>query len=221
MTTMPLGALRAEVLGHGFDKNTFSSRINTYLNDAQEMVCRRVEYYVDEATADYPTIIGTAMYSLPADFAKVRSIRNTNLQQELQSCGLRDIDRSIAMSATPTSYAMDGANLHFYPTPDSVYPMELRYWKQPADLVLDTDISTIPGAYHRLLWYWATAEAYRSEDDMATGDQWEQKFNTLLAEFAADVKFPNDDASTQIADMWTGPRTLGPRGWTRSGSDWG
>ena len=219
--TQNLLALRTEVLNHGFDPIVYSSRINQYINDAQELVCRRVDYYVDENTSDFNTIAGTSLYSLPTDFAKVRSVRDTGRQQEMIAVGLRDIDRSISTVAAPTFYALDGANIHLYPTPDNVYPLEIRYWKVPADLVADTDTPTIPAAFQRILWYWAVKECYAGDDDVATAQYWEQQFNTLLAEISADLKFPNDDMPTQAAGMWESGRALNPRGWTVYGTDWG
>jgi hypothetical protein len=207
--------LRTEVFACGFDPVLFgATRVNMYINDGYLNLVRRVNYYVDEATSDYSTIAGTAMYSLPADFARVRSVRRTDIQREMTGVGLRTIDRSVSTSGAPYAYAMDGANAHFYPTPDQAYPIEVRYWKLPAQLVADTDVPTIPADYHSLLVYWAVAAAYSAEDDAATGAQWQAKYDKGLAEFSADMKFPNDDAPTQLADMWTGPPSLNQRGWT-------
>ena len=161
---MQLIDIRTEVLNCGFDPTLFgSSRINAYINNGYFNMVRRVSYYVDEATQDYSTVSGTSMYSLPADFAKVRSLRRTDIGRELQSVFLRDIDRSIITSGTPYAYALDGANMHLYPTPDQAYPLELRYWKLPAALSADTDVPTIPADYHNLLIYSAVAEGYRAE----------------------------------------------------------
>ena len=52
--------MRTEVLNHGFDLNQYHDRITQYLNDAQGLVCRRVDYYLDEATLAIPTVAGTA-----------------------------------------------------------------------------------------------------------------------------------------------------------------
>lgn len=214
---MNLIALRTEVLNHGFDPNLFSSRVNQYLNDAQALIARRVDWYVDEAANPFPTVTGTSLYPFPADFARARSLFNTDQNLELQFVGLEDIDRSQITSGMPRYYAVDGANVHLYPTPDNVYNLELRYWKMPADLVADTDVPTLPAAWHRLLWEYAVAVCYQAEDDMQTGQQWEQKFNNDLAMFAADVKFANADGPLQAKGMWDQGRGLSPAGWTFPG----
>lgn len=218
---MTLAALRTEVLNHGFDPSVYSSRIDQYINDAYLLACRRVEYYVDEAVSDFNTVSGTTLYPIPANFAKTRSLRDTSRGQEMIAVGLRDIDRSLPANGAPIFYALDGANVHLYPTPDNVYPMEMRYWQVPTMLQNDEDTPTIPDTYQRMLWYHAVAECYASDDDSATAQYWEGLFTNTLAEFAGDQKFPNDDAPNVAAGMWESGRALNPRGWSIMGSDWG
>jgi hypothetical protein len=206
----------------GFDPTYFgASRITNFINNAYFNMVRRVDYYIDESSNDYNTIAGTNLYALPTDFARVRSVRDTSRQQEMYAVGLRDIDRSIASSGAPIYYALDAANVHLYPTPDQSYPIEVRYWKLPTALVNDTDVPTIPADYHNLLIYSAVAECYRAEDDPATAQQWQALYDKGLAEFSADVKFPNDDAPTQLKGMFDGGRALSGRGWSVYGSEWG
>ena len=212
---MNLGAIRAEVLAHGFDPTQFgSARINQYINDGQNLICRRVDWYTDETVQDISTVAGTAVYAWPADFARGRSLRNTALNQELQEVSLRDIDRASSSQGSPTVYAIDGPNIHLYPTPDGAYPLELRYWKLPPALVNDTDIPVIPADWHSLLWVYACWIAYEAEDDPSMGQYWQQRFNTELSEFSADVKFPTTDYPTQAAGMWDEDRQLSGTGWS-------
>jgi hypothetical protein len=211
--------IRTEVLNCGFDATLFgSARITAYINNGYLNLVRRVSYYVDEASQDYSTVSGTASYSLPADFAKIRSIHDTGRQVEMVSVGLRQIDRSAVTSGAPIYYAIDGSNLHLWPTPDQAYTLETRYWKLPAQLVADSDVPTIPADYHNLLVYSANAECYRAEDDHQTAAAWQALYDKGLAQFAADMKFENDDAPSQIADFWTGEPSLGGRGWSIYGS---
>lgn len=215
---MQLVDLRNEVMAHGFDPTFFgNSRVNQFINDAYYLVCRRVEWYADEATYDFNTVTGQAVYPFPLDFMKGRSVRDTARDGELLAVSLRDIDRSDTTQGAPIFYAIDGPNVHLYPTPDNVYTLEMRYWKLPNLLVNDTDVPIIPDTYQRLLWYWAVKEAYAAEDDGATGQYWEQQFNTVLAEFASDVRFPMTDYPTQVAGMWEQQRSLGQPGWSMWG----
>ena len=206
---MNLKALRTEVEGHGFDDGVYGLRINAYINDAYNLACRRAVYYTNEATMDFGTVAGIALYPQPVDLARDRSLRRTDRPGELGQVDLRDIDRAPVASGGPRYYALDGGNLHLYPIPDGVYPIELRYWKVPAPLVQDTDSPTIPDTYQRLLWYWACKECYAADDDPSQAQYWEQQFNLVMSEFQADMKFPTDDSVDRISSMWDTGRASG------------
>lgn len=202
-------------MNKGFDPVLFGSgRVNQYINDGLALIARRVQYYAEEATYDFQTAGGTALYPWPADLARARSLRDTDRQQELMAVSLRDIDRSVTTNGWPSYYALDGAGLHLYPTPDNVYNLELRYWKLLPALVNDTDVPAIPADWHWLLWVYATWNCYESEDDPTMGGYWENRFKEGLAEFAADVKFPSTDEPHQAAGMWGQDQSLGQRGWS-------
>lgn len=202
-------------MAKGFDPGLFGiSRVNTFINDGYQMICRRVDYYIDESTLDFSTISGTALYPQPTDFARDRALRQTDVEVELLGVELRLIDRSAPATGTPRYYALDGLKLHLYPTPDGVYPLELRYWKMPALLVADSDVPNLPADYHRLLWIYAAWQCYESEDDPSMGQYWQQRFNTELSMFTADQRFPSTDSPSQMADMWEGERGLSRGGWS-------
>jgi hypothetical protein len=208
--------IRNEVLAHGFDPIFFNSaRIDNFINDGYLRICRRVNYYGSENVMDFQTVGGQALYPQPVDFARNRSLRDTSRTGELTAVFLRAIDRANALTGKPYCYALDRTSLRLYPTPDAVYPMELRYWALPKILLSDQDVPTIPADYHRLLWYWGTKEAYASEDDPQTSQYWETQFNNGLAELAADLKHANADQSSYIESMWDAPSTAGASSWQR------
>lgn len=211
---MDLLQLRQEVLGHGF--NFAPDVIDGYVNDAYFKICRRVDYYIDESAYDFSTVSGTAKYALPADFARARELWDTNRNVALTPVGLRDIDQSTSTQQGPPDwYAFDQANLHVYPTPDGIYPLELRYWVLPSTLVADTDAPTLPADYHRMLCEYAIARCYWRDDDPNMGGAWDQKFAVSLAEFEADVKFPSSEYPSVAKSMWDQGTPL------RSRSSWG
>lgn len=217
-TPMTLLALKQEVEACGFSDTQFGAgRLVQYLNDGYGRACRMVDFWEGEATQDFSTVAGTASYPQPANLGRDRSLRFTGTSQfgELQSVRLRTIDRAMAQSGVPRAYAIDGANLHLWPTPDSVYTLELRYWALPSPLVADTDTPSLPSDFHDLLVYWALKRGYAAEDDPATAQYWEQQWTARLREFAADAKFQSSDEPSRIADYWTGPPQLSQGSWTR------
>lgn len=229
---MNLAAIRTQVLSYGFDQSQFLSRITVYVNDAQSSIARRVGYYTSEASVALTTTAGTALYAWPTlsagsgpsspwfgnapALARVRSLVDLDQQRDLQSVLLDDIDQSSSQSGRPTAYALDGAGLHLYPSPDGVYHLELRYWQLPSLLVNDSDVPSLPADWHRLLWMWALAECYYAEDDPQNGQMWEARFEKTLAQFSADAKFPSTDTPMQIRGMWQ-EGGLESRGWSLYG----
>lgn len=190
---MNLAQIRSEVLNHGFDPVLFpQGRIDGYINDAYMRIVTTVNYFTNEASQAYVTVAGNSSLPWPADVGDIRSLVNTDSHRVLSQASLADLDGAPASSGTPQIYAVDGSALRLYPTPNGVYNLLLRYWRLPSPMVLDTDIPVIPPTWHRALWYWGCKEAYASEDDAATAQYWEAQFNSTVAEFAADVKFPTE-----------------------------
>lgn len=199
---MNLSAIRAEVLANGFDPVQFgSSRVDQFINDGYQYVCAQTNYTGDEATFDFSTAAGVATYPQPSDVSDIRSLRITSRYHELTPVGLRQVDRSAPSPGAPTSYAQNGANFQLWPVPDGVYSMECRYWKIPALLVAPGDTPIIPPMWHWLLWTWATAQAFRAEDDVQRAGAWDQRFSKGLADFVSSVKFTSD-MPTRAASMW-------------------
>jgi hypothetical protein len=203
-------------MNNGFDPTLFgASRVNNYINKAYQLICRRVQYYTDETTQDFNTAAGTVKYALPANFARIRELYDTNRNLAMQYIGLRDLDQAqSSQQGPPIYYALDGANMHLYPTPDGVYPLELRYWLLPPLLVADTDVPTLPADWHDLLWMYSTARCYKAEDDPNMAQSWMDEFNENLAMFAADAKFPDTDYPTVAKSMWDEGSSLQQRGWS-------
>lgn len=213
--TATLASLRTEALNHGFDPIQYSARCSQYLNDAQNLIARRVDYYVDEAVQTYATVSGQAAYPWPTNVGRLRSLFDMNRNIEMQSASIRDIDRSGIATGAPYWYALTGNNFQLYPTPDNIYNLELRYWSIPPAMVNDTDTPSVPSDWAEMLWFYAVAQLFEADDDAQMGTYWMTKFNNQLAMFSADQKFPSTDSPTQARGMWDQDRSLGV------GAGWG
>lgn len=212
---MNLAQIRTEVLNTGFDQSVFGARINQYVNDGQNRIARYVEWFGAEGVYLIPIVAGTSSYAWPSDLARVRNVFNTATNNELQYAGLRDIDRSVTSTGEPGFFAVDGPNLHLYPTPDSsTYSLELRYWKLPPALVNDTDVPALPPDYHYVLISYALWKCYEREDDPQMAQYHEGEFKKLLAELKTDLTFPTSDEPVQVRGMWDRDQQLGRPGWS-------
>jgi hypothetical protein len=218
---MNLAALRTEVENRGFDPIQYGSRITQFINDGYKLVCQRVGWYGNETTDAISTVAGTASYSWPQNFSRMRSLFDTTRHVELEYVSQRLIDRSGTSNGAPVFYAIYAGSITLWPTPDAVYSLEMRYWSLPNDLVNDSDSPNFPATWHKLLWIYATWQCYEADDDAQMGQYWQGRFNNELAMFAADVKFPDSDGPNQAAGMWDAEKTLGPANqWTLYGYGW-
>lgn len=211
---MNLGQILAEVEARGFDDSVFGLRITQWINDAQFLIARRVNYYVDESAYVFSTVAGTSTYPWPADFGRMRNLFDTTRNIELEYCSIRDIDRSVVRNGAPTYYADSGQNVVLYPVPDGVYPLEMRYWKLPTTLVSVGDTPNLPADWHWLLRDYALQQAFLADDDPQMSQTYQQSFATGLSMFSADVKFPDMDGPTQARSMWDHGQGLNQRGWS-------
>jgi hypothetical protein len=152
----------------------------------------------------------------------MRSLDDTDRRIELQYVSVRDIDRSGLSNGAPNFYALTGQNIELYPTPDAVYNLQMRYWMMPSVLALDADVPVMPVDWHHLLWVYAVWLCYEGDDDAQMGQYWQQRFNTELSQFSADVKFPDSDGPNQASSMWDSDKSLSPRGgsWSLYGQGW-
>jgi len=207
---MNLGQIRDEAMACGFDPIMFGAgRMNQFINDGYQYVCAQVSYTGDEATMDFATVPGQAIYSAPTDSSDLRNLREVTKNVELDPVSLRDVDRSSPVSTgRPRYYALDGTNFRLWPTPNDVYQLECRYWLIPAALIADTDVPIIPTMWHWLLWTWAVAQGFRAEDDVQRAGAWDQRFQKGLSDFSARVGF-RSDMPTHAKSMWDPEPGLG------------
>lgn len=208
---MTLSGLRTEVLNHGFDGSIFSPTVlNQYLNDALAELCSKALYYGDESEATIVLTAGSGTYSFNSfglgDLTKIRSLRISDPQQDLTMMDLRDIDRMTPASGTPYCYALNGAGITVYPTPDSAYTLKVRYWGLLPALVNDTDTPGLPPRHHRSLTYYAIARCFEREDDPQQAQYYDAKWLQTIKDLKADLVFPVTDGPRQVKSQWdTGP----------------
>lgn len=110
--------------------------------------------------------IRQVFYSLTTSASRILDIRQSATPAKLTNIGYRNLDLyqpDVSTTGAPSAYALfrnDPAvaataakkrQLQFFPTPDGVYNMEVRYLKQLSDLSADTDISDLPQQFHTIV----------------------------------------------------------------------
>lgn len=104
-------------------------------------------------------ILRTTYYDLPSNCMEVYDVRQTNTPLKLTCLGLYALDLyqpDINTTSNPTAYFLFGVDpslavsavkqtqMGFFPCPDAVYNMQIRYLQEMTDLSATTDITIIP-----------------------------------------------------------------------------
>lgn len=121
---------------------------------------------------------GTEDYTLDTSILRILDIFITSSSQDysMERVSVDDILRfrraAAATSSAPvTYYAVAGSNLLMvYPTPASADTVTVYYVPRPATLSADDDTpSEIPSEFHKLVEWYALAEAADYDDDGSSG----------------------------------------------------
>ena len=113
-------------------------------------------------------ILRTTYYDLPSNCFKVYDVRQTNTPRKLTNLGLFTLDAfrpdiQTTNISQPTGYFLFGEDpliavtaqkqtlIGFFPTPDNIYNIQVRYILTQSDLSGDTDIPFIPVQYYGVL----------------------------------------------------------------------
>lgn len=105
-------------------------------------------------------------YDLPSDLFQVFDVRQSNMPAKLECLGEWTLDLNqpdITTVSEPTGYYISRLNpdtaatsakvyqIGFFPIPDAIYNIEIRYEKIATDLSADADIALIPVPYHNVM----------------------------------------------------------------------
>lgn len=124
----------------------------------------------NETTVTGAYTVRQRYYSLTNDVERVFDITQTDTNEKLTQMGIWTTDTYQPDQfevSVPTSYYLFGQDpsvavsampirqISFFPSPDAVYNMEVKYLKYISDLVNDTDIPVIPQQYFPVLLAYA------------------------------------------------------------------
>jgi hypothetical protein len=103
------------------------------------------------------------------------------------------LDAMPAASGRPQRYALAAEGIKLWPTPDAVYSLSVRYFRDPTDMAADADVSILPADWHDLMVTFALSRAYRAEDDAEMAQFHMATFEKDLNLLAADRLAENTD----------------------------
>ncbi len=204
-----------EVLQFGFNDGpqVNRARVGNWINECQFQVARQVEGPEFQVNYTLPLIPGTYVYAVPADLTRIQDIAYPILSMRLRPVDLQDFDMGNVtnVSGPPATYTLDQSNLFFYPNPNSVDPVIIRYIQQPATLVNDTDVPQLNPNYLHLLVMYAVVRGFEGEDDYEAAQYFATRYKADLADYASDVQWRVVDRPRQVDGTWAGG--VSPSNW--------
>jgi hypothetical protein len=203
--------LQTEALGNDFSASTFpGSRVGQYLNEAVTRVARRAHIPSLETTQSISTVNGTNTYALAADDVRILSVSNTTDRDPLEEVDIDEIDDYATSTGKPALFALSANSLVFFPTPDAVYPLQVRYLKSTT-FVNGSDTTTAvgyPDAYADLLVLFARGRMLRAEDDFDGASQFMAQFENDLRALKSDLQRQSPRRVRRVGDGRLGPAPL-------------
>lgn len=165
-----------------------NSDILRWINDAVRDFS--VQNDLTQATGTLNSVIGTNMYTFPADLIYMRSIYYDGLKLQFYKRTDYDeyvnkIDPTEVQTGTPVLYTRWGTQFQLYPTPDAVKVIKMRYLQRPAEVTAQGDTVPLPPEYHNRIVEYCLQQAYQTDEDFDASAQMASQLSdglTLLKE---------------------------------------
>jgi hypothetical protein len=202
-----LSALQTEILNYGFDSTAYTSRITTWLNEAQRDIARKLDTPLRELDQTLTLVNGTNSYALPATVQRVLYVANDTADYILDPIDEQEFESlDHTERGTPAYFYISAStNVVLYPTPgpgNITNTIRLHYVGLPTAMSAAGDTSGFPADYDFVLKAYALQEAYAAEDDQAASQFWTMRYRERLQSMGEDLNHLNDAGPTQVQGAW-------------------
>lgn len=191
------------------------------INDVVDDLNRKQVWMFNLVTSStINTVQGQSTITLPTDFWKTYNARKTDsIDFTLSSIRQVDFDTRFQAQSNITGYPYcfvikntfrDGT-VRLFPTPDSVYNIQIRYFKLIAPLTTDDTLLDMPRPYQPVVLYGARAQfgALNEKTDLA--QYWDRKFEAAYDEMRrADEDNGEDNLRFMNVEEGMNPSYLSP-----------
>lgn len=183
------------------------SEASFYANLAYQEVATKLNYVGREATAISSTTSGENRVSLPTDFGYPISLSNLSEPgqtpyRQLQQRDAGWVDSGTTVVGQPTHYALYNSWLELWPSPDSGYSLQLRYYKTVPTLTASTSTPILDQRWHLAIVYKTAELMAQSRDDRDSEEANRARYLSLMG------SMPSDLALRQQAKGGMGVRLL-------------
>jgi hypothetical protein len=194
--------LQDEVISHQLNDTKYRPYVKEWLNEAERFIALQAGIRTGQDVESYSTTSDDATLALPSDFLRIIDLANTDDDDLLRVIDLRSFDDLPSQTGQPTYYVIIGQNVTLYPTPDAVYPLQLRYWSLPPAMTSDGVSPTIPAQYHHLLVRYALMRAFQRENDYEAAAYYREQFENDVQKLRGEVQYEGQDGPRQVPGMW-------------------
>lgn len=217
---MDFGTIQTQVQGRCQDTAaTTLIQIQNFINQVvRELVVSSIFVPKLEGSETITTAASTATYDLPSDFDRIYDILQKDTPSKLTFLTNDQFDNlkpnpggATSAGGKPLYYTIWGVSLtelrqiSFYPIPDDIYTIYLKYFKILADMTAATDLPAIPVRWHWLIVQGAYAKICEYNEDTVTGLAY-QEYYRGVSKFMQDMEREVLDAAPairiQIFDQW-------------------
>lgn len=199
---MNYGDLQNEVLGHQLSDTKYRPSVKRWLNEAQQYVVLQLDVRTQFDAALYTTEADDPALAVPANFARIYEITNTNSRNQLTQITPEQYDSFREGAGTPRFFAVIGSSIYLAPTPNGEYPIRLRYYRTPAEMSDTSDEPEIPERYHHLLVRYSLIRAFQRENDYEAAMYWRSEFETDLMKMKGEAPYDTRQEPRQVSGTW-------------------
>lgn len=169
-----LGTIRGRVEQKLDDTSFGLAKLNQFINDGQRDILNSRRFLFMEREATVQTIVGSSgILNQPLDMQVPISLRvysPNDYATLLNYVEYEDFDlvmpnQNNVGNTAPAYWRVFNKEINVYPNTDKVYDLRLKYVKEPAELINDTDVPEVPEAFGELLVLAAYKRALEHNDD--------------------------------------------------------
>jgi hypothetical protein len=149
------------------DAGLTDSVMNNLIDSGLRVLSLTYDWPWLETSNSVVTTAGTGAYSLPSDFLRSQTVVDQATGEMLTRVPMPSVWRRAVVQGRPDAYAIVGGSLVLAPTPDGVYTLNHRYYRQEPTLTSDASVPLVPDAYIDGLIHLVAAEAFRNARQMS------------------------------------------------------
>jgi hypothetical protein len=177
------------------DSNYPASEITDAINDTQRDVFNEYQLPLMEATQVYTTVSNvsdiTNGVGLPSNYQQAIDLTDTSTGRErvipwrqLILSDTNNPDQDDQPANYPQYWYKLANTIRLYPKPAGAYPLALRYYKTPTELINDSDVPEIPPEFGEILVSGPAYRIFQVKDQYDIAAIHQNKYDEILQKLA-------------------------------------